>query len=194
MAIGDSAGYNSLSNSGIYLGKKAGYKETTANKIFIGNDSNKTILYGDLLTGQILLGHKEPYNYIFKGTRTLNVLGGVLTDSIRVGLSTEWADYVFKEGYYLKSFKELSDFIKVNNHLPNIPSAKDVESNGIELASLQVKLLEKIEELTLYILQQQKIIEDQNNSTKQLKQEIEEIKKIITKPKSKDSNNENFNE
>lgn len=67
-------------------------------------------------------------------------------------------DYVFSKEYNLKSLDEVSDFIKMNNHLPNIPSADDVKENGIGTAELQVKLLEKIEELTLYIIDQEKRI------------------------------------
>ncbi len=67
---------------------------------------------------------------------------------------------------------ELKYFIKTNKHLPNIPSAKEVADNGIELGAMNAKLLEKIEELTLYILQQQK----ENDS---MRKEITEIKMMI---------------
>lgn len=176
VAIGDSAGYQSLGSGNIYLGKRAGYNEISDNKIYIANDSNKTILYGDLATGQILLGNSEPTGYIFKGTRSLNVLGGILTDSLRVALSSSWADYVFSNQYNLMSLKELEEFIKINKHLPNIPSDAEVKANGVEVATTQIKLLEKIEELTLYILQQQKEIEEQKTNNAKLRKEVDEIK------------------
>jgi hypothetical protein len=159
-ALGDSAGYNSLGNGNIYLGKRAGYYETGSNKLYLGNDSNKTILYGNLATGQILLGNTQPAGYIFKGTRTLNVLGGVLSDSVRVAVSSGWADHVFADNYELQPLNEVENFIKINKHLPNIPSAKEVEKDGIELGTMNAKLLEKIEQLTLYMLQQQKQIDE----------------------------------
>ncbi|GEM_PF-4649986 len=62
-------------------------------------------------------------------------------------------DYVFKEDYNLMSIDQLSNFIEKNGHLPNIPTAKEVETNGQDLGDIQKKLLEKIEELTLYVIQ-----------------------------------------
>lgn len=167
VALGDSAGYKSLGNGNIFMGKRAGYFETGSNKFYLGNDSNKTIIYGDLATGQLLLGSMQPTGYTFKGTRTLNVFGGIIADSVRVAPSSDWADYVFADNYQLKSLCELETFIKINKHLPNIPSAKEVAVNGIELGDMNAKLLAKVEELTLYLLQQQK--------------EIDELKKLIKK-------------
>jgi hypothetical protein len=61
-------------------------------------------------------------------------------------------DYVFDENYSLTTFAELRNFIEKNHHLPNMPSAKQIEKEGIELDKLIVKQQEKIEELTLYVL------------------------------------------
>ena len=62
-------------------------------------------------------------------------------------------DYVFATNYKLKSLNELEAFIKANSHLPNIPNAKEIEANGQDVGDLQLKLLEKIEELTLYVIE-----------------------------------------
>lgn len=144
---------NQLGSNNIALGYQAGYYETGNNKLYIAADSNKTIIYGDMSTGQVLLGKKQPNGYVFKGTRTLNVIGGVLADSMRVTLSGKWADYVFEENYKLRNLDELEGYIKENKHLPNIPSSQEVSQNGIDLAAMNAKLLEKIEELHLYVLQ-----------------------------------------
>ncbi len=72
--------------------------------------------------------------------------------------------------------EKLEDYININKHLPNLPSAAEVESNGLEIGNTQIKLVEKIEELTLYILQQQKELEEQKRNFTLLKKEIEEIK------------------
>ncbi|WP_346855974.1 LamG domain-containing protein [uncultured Draconibacterium sp.] len=77
-----------------------------------------------------------------------------------VVVETGWADYVFDAEYQLKSLSELENFIKSNGHLPEIPLASEVEKNGIGLAEMNLILLKKIEELTLYVLKQQKEIED----------------------------------
>lgn len=105
------------------------------------------------------MGKSQPSGYAFKGTRTLNVLGGLLTDSLRVALSQNWSDYVFDEAYKLPSLKEVEQYIGVNKHLPGIPSGDEVKQNSIELGAMNAKLLAKIEELTLYVLEQQKQID-----------------------------------
>ncbi|PWL30058.1 hypothetical protein [uncultured Roseivirga sp.] len=68
-------------------------------------------------------------------------------------------DYVFSKNYELKTLNEVEDFIKANSHLPNIPNAKEIETNGQDVGELQLKLLEKIEELMLYTIKQEKTIE-----------------------------------
>lgn len=91
----------------------------------------------------------------------LAVSGGILTEKVRVATNGTafWADYVFEPTFKLKSLKEVEQFIKVNKHLPDVPSTSDVKKNGIDLAETQALLLQKIEELTLYVIQQQKEIE-----------------------------------
>jgi hypothetical protein len=184
-AFGHFAGMNSTGNRNVFIGNYAGYYESTgADKLYLANDSNKTILYGDFSTGQVLLGKQQPTGYTFKGTRTLNVLGGIITDSLRIAPGNQWADYVFSDTYQLMPLDKLDQYIQSNKHLPNIPSAKEVENNGIELGSINALLLEKIEELNLYIIQQQKQmnnqnkqIEEQNKSIGLLKEQMEAFKK-----------------
>lgn len=113
----------------------------------------------------------------------LFVKGGILTEEVRV--STLWADYVFNEDYNLKSLDEVEKFINDNGHLPNVPSAKQVEENGIELGEMAKIQQEKIEELTLYIIEQNKINEEQTEEIKTLTDEIEDLKKMINKIVSK---------
>lgn len=69
-------------------------------------------------------------------------------------------DYVFEKDYNLMSIEELDTYIKTNKHLPNVPSAADVKENGANLGDLNKALLEKVEELTLYIIEQQKQINE----------------------------------
>lgn len=82
---------------------------------------------------------------------------------------SQWADKVFTPHYPLLSLMEVEAFIKKNNHLPNLPSAQEVVEKGIENDQMMAKLLEKIEELTLYTIQQQKEIN-------LLKQKVRELK------------------
>lgn len=67
-----------------------------------------------------------------------------------------WADYVFKDDYKLRTLEETENFIKTNGHLPEIPSAKEVEKDGVSVGAMQTKLLAKIEELTLYCIELKK--------------------------------------
>ncbi|BFP42653.1 hypothetical protein FGF1_34980 [Flavobacteriaceae bacterium GF1] len=83
----------------------------------------------------------------------LTVKGRIHTEEVKVDLAVPAPDYVFKEGYDLKSLEEVQNHIKKHGHLPNIPSAKELKANGIELGEMNMKLLEKIEELTLYVIE-----------------------------------------
>lgn len=89
----------------------------------------------------------------------LRVFGKIIGEEIRVQLKAAWPDYVFEKNYQKLSLNELEQFVNENKHLPNIPSAKEIEKDGHHLGEIQVKLIEKIEELTLYIIEQQKKIE-----------------------------------
>ena len=95
----------------------------------------------------------------------LDVNGTIRAKEIRV--ESDWADFVFKRGYNLPSLKEVKRHIDENGTLPGVPSEKEVKANGVNLAETDVLLLQKIEELTLYIID--------------LKQEIEDLKSQIKK-------------
>ena len=77
-------------------------------------------------------------------------------------------DYVFEEGYDLSTLEEVEAYIKDNKHLPEVPSAKEMEENGIELAQMNMLLLKKIEELTLHLIEQNKLIHEQNRRIESL--------------------------
>ena len=102
--------------------------------------------------GRLGINTWDPGNY------KLAVNGDVRAKSVRV--ETNWSDFVFDADYKLLSLSEVAKFINQNKHLPEIPSAKEVEENGVSLGEMQAKLLQKIEELTLYAIVQQKCIEE----------------------------------
>lgn len=97
------------------------------------------------------------------GTNTpdhlLTVKGTIHAKEVLVDYTGPLADYVFEPDYHLKSLQEVETYIQKNKHLPEIPSAKDVKENGLSVAEMQNKLLQKIEELTLYVIKQQKEID-----------------------------------
>lgn len=91
-------------------------------------------------------------------TYRLSVKGKVRAEEIKV--YNTWADYVFEEDYKLRSLEEVETFIKENKHLPNVPSAQKITDNGLELGEMAKIQQEKIEELTLYLIEQNKEIEE----------------------------------
>ena len=93
----------------------------------------------------------------------LSVNGKIISEEVRVELDVNWPDYVFKPGYKLPSLKQVENFIQKNHHLQGIPSAQQVKNEGIELGDMNKRLLEKVEELTLYLIQQNKKIETLEN-------------------------------
>ena len=89
----------------------------------------------------------------------LDVCGTIRAREVKIDLDGVCVpDYVFKEGYPLKDLKELEQFVQTNHHLPEIPSEKEMHENGVNMMEFQLKLLQKIEELTLYTIQQEERI------------------------------------
>jgi hypothetical protein len=90
----------------------------------------------------------------------LTVKGKIHSSEVIIDLMTTVPDYVFEPDYKLPSLNDIKSYVDKNHHLPEIPSAKEIEKNGIHLGDMNMKLLKKIEELTLYLIEQQKQIED----------------------------------
>jgi len=116
--------------------------------------------------GKVGIGTINTYGY------ELAVLGKILADEVMIKHPVDWGDYVFKPDYNLMPLNELSLFIKKNQHLPNVPSEKEVMENGYGLAEMNEILLKKVEELTLYILEQQKVLETQQAELNVIKDQL----------------------
>ncbi|XHR97718.1 hypothetical protein ACFJIV_14280 [Mucilaginibacter sp. UC70_90] len=93
------------------------------------------------------------------GTNKLAVAGGIIAESVTVKLKSAWPDYVFKPTYQLPSLSEVKTYIDQNQHLPEIPSEKEIANEGQNLGEMNKLLLKKVEELTLYLIEQNKRIE-----------------------------------
>lgn len=107
----------------------------------------------------------------------LSVNGNIHAKEVKVDL-TGWSDFVFYDSYHLPTLQEVETHIKEKGHLKDIPSAKEVAENGIELGEINAKLLQKIEELTLYTIEQEKKI-DELQLLKQKNKELEtRLKKL----------------
>lgn len=83
----------------------------------------------------------------------LSASGKIIASGARIDAKSRWPDYVFKSGYSLKSLPALERYINRKGHLPNVPRSAEVLGNGIDLGDSSAKLLEKVEELTLYMIE-----------------------------------------
>ncbi|THD33201.1 MAG: hypothetical protein DI588_04485 [Flavobacterium johnsoniae] len=186
--IGTNAGLNTIGSRNVFIGSDAGSLQTNdSDKLFIENSSNSApLIWGDFAQDQLKFNGKVGIGNGFGNFPTtagsvnvsnynLFVKGGILTEEVRVNLQSAWADYVFDENYKLKSLKEVETFIKENGHLENVPSAKQVKDEGLELGEMVKIQQEKIEELTLYIIEQNKINERQNKELQELKETLKSI-------------------
>jgi len=104
----------------------------------------------------------------------LAVAGNVIAEGVKVELQGNWPDFVFENSYDLPNLDEVRAFIANYGHLPNIPSAQKVKEEGIDLGDMNAKLLQKIEELTLYII-------SQNHEIEKLKEENIKIQDILNR-------------
>jgi len=126
---------------------------------FLKNNSTRGVVIGDGINSL-----PEGYN--------LYVSEGILTEQVKVALKNteDWADHVFSKKHRLMPLQKVEDYIKKHQHLPNIPSAAEMVISGNDLHQTDTKLLEKIEELTLYMIELKK-------ENQQMKQEIESLKR-----------------
>ena len=125
--------------------------------------------------GGVIIGpgvSKTPAGY------SLYVSNGVLTEKVKVAIknTSDWSDKVFARGYKLRSLGEVERQIKARGHLPGVPSAEEVVKDGVDLGRMDAKLLEKVEELTLYMIELKK----ENQALKLKNRQIEQrLNKII---------------
>ncbi len=124
-------------------------------------------------------------NDIFNSSLAVN--GAISAQKLRLS-QTRWPDYVFAGGYHLRPIEELEQYITQHNHLPEVPSATEIEEKGLDVGDNQAIVLKKIEELTFYLIKQQKQLqahekirelEKQNKELDLLKQEIAELKSLL---------------
>lgn len=111
----------------------------------------------------------------------LAVSGKVIAEEFLIKLRQNWPDYVFKKGYKLKTLEEVEEYIKSNQHLPGVPSAKEIEQSGVSLGDMSVKQMEKIEEITLYMIEMNNQLTELNAKVTQLQAENAQLKANIKK-------------
>jgi hypothetical protein len=104
----------------------------------------------------------------------LSVKGEIVCQDLLIENPPTWADHVFEEGYPLKPLEEVETHIREKKHLPGVPSAAEVSRDGILLGEMQSKLLEKIEELTLHLIEQNKRLRAQDERIRELESRLGE--------------------
>jgi len=124
---------------------------------------------------KVLIGDANLYS--MPNGYNLFVQDGILTEKIKVAnhSSSDWSDFVFDKNYNLPSLQYVEKYIQENKHLPEIPSAKEVATDGIDLAQMDAKLLQKIEELTLYMIDQKKEIAALKTQNNRLQKKIKAL-------------------
>jgi hypothetical protein len=118
----------------------------------------------------------NPNNTTILDTYKLAVGGGIIAESVKVKPQGEWPDYVFEKGYPMLSLGDLEKYILKNKHLPDVPAAAEVKKEGLDLGEMNTKLLQKIEELTLYLIEKDKEIKKLAETVGKLNEDIKTIK------------------
>ncbi len=109
----------------------------------------------------------------------LSINGKIACTEVLVQDMASWPDYVFKSNYNLMSLDNLEQSIKENGHLPGLPSAQEIETKGLHLGNMQKQVVEKVEELTLYTIEQGKMLKELKREIDALKAENALLKKAI---------------
>lgn len=156
--IGNSAGYG-ITPDGLTNATAIGYNAqvTASNSLILGNNAN------------VGIGTTAPDS-------KLSVNGTIHSKQVKVDL-IGLPDYVFKPAYQLPKLSEVKAYIDQNQHLPEIPSAQDVAKNGLDLGEMNKLLLKKVEELTLYLIEQDKAKNEQDKRIQKLEQQLNDLHK-----------------
>ncbi len=151
-----------------------------ASKLHITTSLNRNT--HPIIVDKRIQGDPTPYKLM-----QLDNTGLLYGREVKVNLDN-WSDYVFDEKYPLMPLNELQQFIQKNNHLPNVPSAGEMTQNGLNLAKTSILFMEKIEELTLYLLQineqvktQEQLLDEQQELLKQQQETIRLQQELIRK-------------
>jgi len=195
---GNNAGQANVSgDKNVYLGANAGYLNTGGNNVFIGYQAGKELtgvsnklyiensdeletplIYGDFISNQVGIGTNDvPADY------KLAVKGHIVAEELTLSIYQDgvagsgWPDYVFEEDYDLTPLNELEVQIETLGHLPGVPSAQEVGQNGHNAGQMDAILLEKVEELTLHLIEMDKTIKRLEKIEQELRTENEALRK-----------------
>lgn len=144
---------------------------TSGNSLGLGAGSESNSMFINT-TGSVGIGtFSIPSDY------KLAVNGAVIATSMKVKLYDNWPDFVFLKDYELPALTEVKTFIDKNRHLPDMPSANEVHTNGLDLGEMNRLLLKKVEELTLYLIEKDKADKEKDARLQSLQTQINALKK-----------------
>jgi hypothetical protein len=157
--------------------------QNVANGVIGSNGANiyispATVVSTTFLTnGNVLIGKTTQTNAGYK----LDVNGN--TRSNKVVVNTTGADFVFDSAYHLRALPEVDTYIAQNHHLPDIQPAEEMKKEGLDIGDNQTRLLQKVEELTLYLIKQDKQLQQQAQLLQVQQEKINHLEKIVKKAK-----------
>jgi hypothetical protein len=165
---GISNGWNMVIDDNEILARNNGAE----NELFIQRDGGDILLcaleLGSVGIG-LTAGTSIPNGYM------LAVDGKIVGEEVRIQNSNNWPDYVFSSGYQLTPLDQLKDLIRTHGHLPDIPSAAEVASEGILIGDMQKRMMQKIEELTLYVISLNETLQLQEEQIKVLQSSLKDL-------------------
>lgn len=158
-AISQNSGWAPYTSVGTDLTVKKFLPMTNDWSLYVGNprfEDGATLAIKAITNGNVGIGTTTP-------TERLSVNGNIRAKEIKVE-TANWPDYVFRDNYRMQSLTELEEYIKVNKHLPDMPSAQKAEKEGIDLGEMNKLLLKKVEELTLHVIELSKKLDQQDKN------------------------------
>lgn len=130
--------------------------------------------------GSVSIGTADPKGY------KLAIAGSAIAESVTVKIKEQWPDFVFKPGYKLPSLSVVRSYVNDNGHLPEMPSAVSVEKNGVDLGAIVRLQMKKIEEMTLYLIDQRSDIDRRIKSNRLLQRKYSGLKNHLAKGTKKE--------
>ncbi|MBW7675114.1 cell wall anchor protein [Chryseobacterium chendengshani] len=178
--VANSNGFLQIARSNCNGCYGANVGETVIRNIGTNSQGSSTIIFSipnDANDGASYIGINDGANGTwakFFNNATARFNGKIFAKEVEVKANV-WADYVFNKDYQLLTLDEVEKHINKNGHLPNVPSAKVILEKGINVAEMDAKLLEKIEELTLYSIEQNKQLKSQYEEINELKKQVQKL-------------------
>jgi len=171
--LGYYSGFGATGSDNIYIGYVSGYSASGDDKLYIENtNSNTPLIYGDFTNDFVTINGRLGIGTSNFGDAKLAVAGTVVAKDIIVTVE-DFPDYVFDDNYELLSLGELESYVKKHKHLPGIKPGAEIIKDGLSLGEMNVQILEKIEELTLHVIDMNKKTEELTNISEEIQKEID---------------------